>query len=176
MQKHTNGVIWARALIGGFWRVVPAHGEQWKIAEMRKLVGVGDLALKRAQDEAIYANQYRAQNPKMGMVLTETRKEAVLHNTHEGAASFTNHGRGGFMTTSAPDTPRRGIDWDAEGGKPAYVRYPRNAHFLMRAYAKAHGITIERALLTLSQNGFEALPPAEQDQLCSHAARLRGDA
>ena len=71
MQKNTDSVIWARALIGGFWRVVPAHGEQWKIAEMRKLVGRGDLALKRAQDEVIFANEYRAQMPKRGKVIPE---------------------------------------------------------------------------------------------------------
>ena len=71
---------------------------------------------------------------------------------------------------------RRGVDWDAEGGKPTYIRFPRNQHYLLRAFAKANQITIERALLTLCKSGFDQLPGPVQDEHIAAAQRLRGDA
>ena len=174
-----SNVMWGRALIAGTWRVVPAHGEQWKVADMRRLVGPGYSGMQRAQDEAINANAFRAAHPtkgERGMVIPEMRTDVALRNTHRGTASVVQPKENGPMEAVTDSVKRRGVDWNAEGGKPTYIRFPRNTHYLLRAYAKANRITIERALLTLCRSGFDQLPGPVQDELSVTASRMRGDA
>ena len=69
---------------------------------------------------------------------------------------------------------KRGMVWGE--GKPTYVRFERDLHYVMRAYAKRNNCTIERAIHDLVAEGFGRIPASEQDNLRTDAARLRGGA